>query len=250
MSESSSIDFTTYEDQALQQALLKIDRDKYPANFQAAKDEIARRKSLGVWEPVKLSSAGILVGKQDGHDTIVIPAVPSKDLAVFMFIFLIGWAFSDFLLIRSVVSGEILTDKNHRPISNAESVFYVLFWTLVGMIALVRGVWAVGGKEVVLLGPDEITITTKIWHRTLRKRSIRRHDITGLRTVKRERFGSKGVASYHVLRVFFGEDSTDLAIGFPLEIIEKLGAHIVDHARRNGYPEILLEHVNLSWAEN
>lgn len=241
MSELPSIDFKIYNDQALEESLARIDREKHPANFQAIVDEIHRRKSSGIWDPVDLSSVGISFQNRDGIESLIVPVAPHPPIRFFLFVWLLLWFSAEWVLVRAWFAEGTLTDKGGHPISREGVVFFVVFWSLGGMLAFVRFMWMVFGKEVVSLGSSSIEITNEIWGIIVHRRQISMKDVVGFRLATVRRMWSGDLGHFNMLQILFAEDQIELAKGFEAQFLHKIMKHISVHLQKNGFTGKIME---------
>ncbi len=106
---------------------------------------------------MRSAASGARVSIEGGPEglEIVIPAGRSLFLAVFLGMWLVGWAMGEIQALSQVLSGR-------TGLSGPVLLFWLLLWTAGGLLALYVWLWRLVGKERILMGASALCIKRDI----------------------------------------------------------------------------------------
>jgi hypothetical protein len=106
----------------------------------------------------KLKTGRAVISNAGGHLQIIIPSRKNLFIIVFLFTWLVGWAYGEIGVARDLIL---------KPPSAGERAFMILwliFWTAAGFSAFLAWIWSIAGREVVTASHDVLKIERKVFN--------------------------------------------------------------------------------------
>jgi len=103
--------------------------------------------------------ARAILGETPNGLKISIPSRKNPFMLIFLPVWLVGWAFGEFFVARTIV-----VPPGGSPAPILFLVVWLTFWTLGGAFAIYAFLWTAVGREVVLLRPDALVIRSQVFN--------------------------------------------------------------------------------------